>query len=226
MASESFHLFSEIDLFEDTQPKEGPLQMAVDEILLNVVERPLLRSYQWKDSWVSFGYAQKWREIEEAFPERKLVRRWTGGGAVDHLRDWTFSLIVPAAHPFRKLSVAASYYEIHSYLKGALSRFFNGVREVKKSEQRFGNQCFVSPRCNDLSHNGVKVAGGAQKRSAAGVLHQGSIQHLELPASFASTFASSLGRRFYAFSPEESIWETAINLSEMRYKTEDWLKKI
>jgi len=221
-----FYLFSEIDLFEDTQPKEGPLQMAVDEILLSVAERPLLRSYRWKDSWVSFGYAQKWREIEEAFPGRQLVRRWTGGGAVDHLQDWTFSLIVPAAHPFRKLSVAAGYYEIHSYLKGALSRFFNGVREVEKSQQRFGNQCFLSPRSNDLSHNGVKVAGGAQKRSSTGLLHQGSIQHLELPASFASAFASSLGERFSVFAPKESIWEAAVKLSTTRYKTEEWLKKI
>ncbi len=218
-------LFPEIDLFEDTQPKEGPLQMAVDEVLLNTVERPLLRSYQWQNSWVSFGYAQKWREIEEAFPKRQLVRRWSGGGAVDHSQDWTFSLIVPAAHPIRKLSVAASYYEIHSCLKTALSRFFSGVLEVKKSQERFGNQCFLSPRSNDLSHNGVKVAGGAQKRSSAGLLHQGSIQHLELPSSFASMFASYLGVRTKSFSPKETIWEEAMKLSEMRYKTEEWLKK-
>ncbi|PWU06703.1 MAG: hypothetical protein C5B47_07235 [Verrucomicrobia bacterium] len=220
-----FHLFSELDLFEDVQPREGPFQMAVDEILLNVAERPLLRTYRWKNSWVSFGYGQKWREIDEAFPKRQLVRRWSGGGAVDHRRDWTFSLIVPASHPFRRLSVAASYYEIHSCLKATLSCFFNGISAVQKSQERYGNQCFVSPRINDLTYNGNKVAGGAQKRTSLGLLHQGSIQHLQLPSAFAWRFASYLGARINCFSPNKALWEAAGKISKVRYEAEEWLKR-
>ncbi len=219
------HLFSGIDLFEDARVEQGPVQMATDEVLLGSIERPLLRHFRWQGSWVSFGYSQKWNDIEQAFPRRQLVRRWSGGGAVDHSEDWTFSLLVPLTHPFRRLSAAASYYEIHLCLKAALSQLFEGIQQVAKGEERLGPQCFLSPRCNDLWRNGVKVVGGAQKRTQTGLLHQGSIQNLILPSSFISVFGSHLAARTNFFVPSESIGKESVKLSEKRYGTQEWLKK-
>lgn len=218
-------LFSEIDLFEDPLEAEGPVQMAVDEVLLGLVKRPLLRHYYWKGAWVSFGYAQKWVEIRQAFPTRDLVRRWSGGGAVDHVQDWTFSLIIPAIDPFRRLSASMSYGEIHVQLKLALSHFFDGVRVAVQEKKHPGAQCFSSPRRNDLCRHGRKVAGGAQRRSLAGILHQGSIQHLRLPDSFSSIFASHLAKKTDLFTVPKFLRKEVLRVATERYETEEWLKR-
>jgi lipoate-protein ligase A len=219
-------LFSEIDLFIDSEEKEGALQMAMDEVLLRNIKWPLLRHYRWKGSWVSFGYFQKWSEIQPNFLHRQLVRRWSGGGAVDHKQDWTFSLIIPASHPFRCLSVGASYQEIHLRLKGALSEYYEGVQEVPKEDERPGPQCFLSPRRSDLWWNGRKIAGGAQRRSLSGLLHQGSIQGFILPQTFASVFASYLAPRTNSFHASEAIQDEAIRVCKERYTTQEWLQKL
>ena len=70
--------------------------MAVDEALLRHVQTPLLRIYGWETACVSIGYFQK---ATVAPSDRPFVRRYTGGGLVEHGRDLTYTLVLPADHP-------------------------------------------------------------------------------------------------------------------------------
>jgi lipoate-protein ligase A len=80
--------------------------MALDEALLEAMSRlgkPLLRLYGWTEPAASFGYFQKYVEVERATLLRPLVRRPTGGGIVPHDADWTYSLAFPAGSEWHSL---------------------------------------------------------------------------------------------------------------------------
>ncbi len=115
-------LFDLLAVYADATPRGGADQMALDEALLETCARPVLRIYRWDGPAVSFGYSQSLAEVRRAFPELPLVRRWTGGGIVEHGRDWTFSLIVPAGEPFAAVRPAESYRQIHEVIAAALGR--------------------------------------------------------------------------------------------------------
>jgi len=75
--------------------------MALDEALLQSAPelgRPVLRFYGWLEPAATFGYSQRYAEIEKLTALRPLVRRPTGGGLVPHDADWTYSLVFPAGH--------------------------------------------------------------------------------------------------------------------------------
>jgi lipoate-protein ligase A len=77
-------LFKVTDLFLDETGRGGPEQMALDESLIESAERPLLRLYRWSGQAVSFGYSQSLATVRERFRSIPCVRRWTGGGIVEH----------------------------------------------------------------------------------------------------------------------------------------------
>src|SRR4051812_47542188 len=113
-------LFDSLLLFPDDTPRGGADQMALDEALLETARLPMLRVYCWGVPAVSFGYSQSLSEVERTWPGLPLVRRWTGGGMVEHGRDWTFALIVPAGELFAAVRPAESYRRIHSVVAEAL----------------------------------------------------------------------------------------------------------
>ncbi|MGC6426777.1 MAG: hypothetical protein ACON5H_07260 [Akkermansiaceae bacterium] len=58
--------------------------------------KPVLRFYEWKGDWVSYGYFQTEAETRDKFGNGvNLVRRWTGGGMADHRIDRTYTLAIP-----------------------------------------------------------------------------------------------------------------------------------
>src|SRR4051812_7117822 len=86
--------------------------MATDEALLHSMPRiqaAVLRFYSWTEPAASFGYFQKYAEIERMTPLRPLVRRPTAGGLVPHAADWTYSLAVPVHDPWYDLRAIESY---------------------------------------------------------------------------------------------------------------------
>src|SRR5215210_7415480 len=89
--------------------------MAMDEALLSRINAPVLRVYRWVQPAVSFGYFEKWEPVRTAYPQRDLVRRWTGGGVGPHGvgEDWTYSVLVPATCRFADVDLAESYRIIH-----------------------------------------------------------------------------------------------------------------
>ncbi len=201
--------------------------MALDEAILKDSSHCVLRVYRWDAPAVSFGYRQKWEDITQAYPRVPLVRRWTGGGIVEHGSDWTFALIAPREHIFAGTRPGESYRLIHEAIVAALNVFGHEARLAGCHECAPGEACFVSPALHDVLGAGdVKLCGGAQRRSRFGLLHQGSVQNLVLPSSFSETFAKRLAEKTSAFQPNEAILSEMKRLIDEKYGDPDWLRRL
>jgi lipoate-protein ligase A len=153
--------------------------MALDEALLEAMPRlkqPVLRFYGWTEPAASFGYFQKFADVERATLLRPLVRRPTGGGIVPHDADWTYSLAFPTMHEWYSLAAIESYRRVHQWIQAAFARL--GVpTELAESCHKAGpGECFVGYERFYLIWQGKKIAGAAQRRTRVGLLIQGSVQ--------------------------------------------------
>ncbi len=194
--------WEEVILIEDDEPHGAALNMALDEVLLSTLgDLPLLRCYRWSKPSVSFGCFGREAAVRAQFPAQPRVRRWTGGGIVEHGRDFTFSLFVPAGSPLAMARPAESYRAIHGAVAAALAAL--GCTNVESArpgsaEAAAGSAasdalpapahlraCFEHPVSHDLLLTGRKIAGGAQRRTRRGMLHQGSIQGAALDLTVA-----------------------------------------
>jgi lipoate-protein ligase A len=106
-------------------PADGAWNMAVDETLLEAAAaegRCTLRFYQWAEPTLSLGYFQAYadRDKHEASRGCALVRRTSGGGAIMHDFDLTYSLAVPDGHPLAANRLR-TYRVFHDALIGALA---------------------------------------------------------------------------------------------------------
>ncbi len=162
-----------------TGRRTAPENMAIDEALLtgsSGIGHPVLRFYGWTEPAASFGYFQKYADVERLTPLRPLVRRPTGGGIVPHDRDWTYSLVFPPNDPWYSIKAVESYQRIHEWIQGAFNE--NGLKTLLAPAPRKEaiGQCFVGAERFDLLWKERKIAGAAQRRTRQGLLVQGSIQ--------------------------------------------------
>ena len=206
----------------DPEPHDAALNMAIDETLLRVASRPTLRIYRWARPAVSFGYFGKWGEALAAAAGREIVRRWTGGGIVPHGDDLTFSLIVPRAHPFFAVSPRESYRAIHECVAKALGNAsLAGVAGSQSSAA-----CFENPVQHDVLIADRKVAGGAQRRTKCGLLHQGSIQRVDDAAGISAALVCEFGSQHSTRPLASEIQIAAALLSREKYATEEWTRRV
>jgi lipoyl(octanoyl) transferase len=220
-------LFDVIDLFLDETARDGPEQMALDEALLEFAGRPVLRSYRWARQTVSFGYSQSLTAVRESIPSLPSVRRWTGGGIVEHGCDWTFSLVVPSGEPLAKARPEDTYRWIHSRIMTALNELGFPARLAGPQECARGIACFSSPAMHDvIGLDQRKLCGGAQRRTRRGFLHQGSIQNLRLPADFAVRLLDLMATETLRSSPELAMLARAGELAAEKYATMAWLERV
>ena len=163
--------------------------MASDEALLEAMPRlgrPVIRFYGWTEPAASFGYFQKYREVEVLTGLRPLVRRPTGGGLVPHDQDWTYSIAVPTGHEWYELTAAESYRRVHDWLRLAFERLGISTFLAPTNRKAQAGQCFVGYEQSDLLWENRKIAGAAQRRRRDGLLIQGSVQPpLVVPARSA-----------------------------------------
>ena len=213
-----------MELWFDPHPRSGPEAMAVDEWLLEQVKHPVLRIYKWDGAWGSLGYFGKLSEAEKGLPGVKFVRRWTGGGTVDHRDDWTYSLIVPRDRELARMKGGESYRAIHRILLEVL-RSEGGSPDLSKSKGKSGGMCFENPVQHDLMDGkGAKLAGAAQRRGKLGLLHQGSV---------ATAGDSRLRGELFAERLAESWWEAELvvdadrvaALVSEKYGRKEWLAR-
>lgn len=213
-----------MELWVDPKPRRGQEAMAVDEWLLETRKLPTLRIYRWEGKWASFGYFGKMKEAMVSVEGVDWVRRWTGGGVVDHRADWTYSLIVPRSCEVAAMKRGASYLAIHRILVEVLRAEGDspGLAEVTG---RAGGMCFENPVEHDvLDGAGAKMAGAAQRRGKAGLLHQGSV---------AKAADSHVRGELFAESLSETWWEENIFVDEGRvedlvkakYDRKEWLER-
>ena len=202
--------------------------MAVDESLLRLATGPVLRLYEWSVPAVSLGYFQP---AAVAPAGRPFVRRYTGGGLVDHARDVTYTVAAPRAHPLGTLSTAESYSRLHEAVAAALQDI--GLEAVLSPVCDAGDNaaCFQKAVKFDVLHQGKKVAGAAQRRTRSGLLQQGSILlpdpalNSTLRAHLPAAFARTLGFQIAAPHPGQlTPAEIALaqELERDRYATEAW----
>lgn len=212
-------------LWVDEVARSGPETMAVDEWLLETADCPVLRVYGWAGDWASLGYFGKFAEAQEAFPGVALVRRWTGGGIVDHRAGWTYTLVFPKGEPMAESRGAASYGYIHGLLSEVL-RLEGVACGVSAGEGETGAaRCFENPVGHDLVRpDGVKLAGAGQRRSRAGLLHQGAVDS-PLPMAEsglrALALAELLAERVVLFvrHPDDV---TLVERAKERYSRREW----
>jgi lipoate-protein ligase A len=166
--------------------------MAVDEAILEAVGQeessPTLRLYAWEPACLSLGYAQP---ISDAYTSElaargwDLVRRPTGGRAILHIDELTYSVIGPQDEPRLAGSVLESYQRLSSALLEALRRLGIPAQTppqkstvVQDDHISFGDQnpvCFETPSHYEIMVQGKKVIGSAQARRKGGVLQHGSL---------------------------------------------------
>lgn len=150
------------------------LNMAVDHALLRFAGtrgRPLLRLYTWCQPAVSYGYFQKYPA--QLAGQYEIVRRPTGGGLVYHGQDTTYTIVIPPGHALYQLSTNAAYCAIHRAVAAALTAQAELLPHAQAPRGQY--ECFQNPVAGDVVAGTEKLAGGAQRRGRAGVLHQGSI---------------------------------------------------
>ena len=199
--------------------------MAVDEALLREVAAPVLRLYAWDVPAVSLGYFQAAALAPEGRP---FIRRYTGGGLVDHARDITYTIVLPRAHPWMELSAPESYCLVHRGVQAALTACGIECDLTPAAQAGASEACFQKPVRFDILAAGRKVSGAAQRRTREGLLHQGSIllpnpaRNGDLRRAFARAFSARLE---LALDPGEltpSEMARATVLEQDRYATEAW----
>lgn len=169
-------VFEKLLLWIDPVKRSGPEAMAVDEWLLATSVRPVLRVYGWAGEWASVGYFGKMGEARKLFPRVSLVRRWTGGGIVDHRADWTYTVVAPRGESLANWRGAESYREIHTALSESLAVEGISARLSEGDNETGAELCFENPVSHDLlGSNSRKLAGAGQRRGRDGLLHQGSV---------------------------------------------------
>ena len=169
-------MFEKLQLWIDPDARSGPEAMAVDEWLLETATQPVLRVYRWLGDWASIGYFGDIADAQTSIDGVRWVRRWTGGGTVDHRADWTYSVIVPQGEPLATLRGAESYRAIHAVLADTLTAEGIDARMSRGAEETGAALCFDNPVSHDLiGTDGRKIAGAGQRRSRQGLLHQGSV---------------------------------------------------
>jgi len=190
---------------------QGALNMAIDEAIMRVVAKgaapPTLRFYGWDPPAISVGYFQNVaREVDRAACESvgvDLVRRPTGGRAVLHDVEVTYSLVVPEENPVIPAGITESYRAISEGMVQGFVRLGLDAKMVSLRRQRAAGSggagdgaplssryqvtidaaeakghsaaCFDAPSWYEVTVDGKKIVGSAQVRRLGVLLQHGSI---------------------------------------------------
>lgn len=222
-------LFERLLLWVDPVQRAGPEAMAVDEWLLETAPTPVLRAYRWAGAWASVGYFGEITSASAAFPGLNLVRRWTGGGIVDHRTDWTYTLVAPQGEPLAGWRGAESYRRIHETLAETLTTEGIAARFSTGDEETGVALCFENPVSHDLvGASGNKLAGAGQRRSRQGLLHQGSVAagcHDEAKSrTRVEDFASRLSKTWELFPIQPDPGDLSRRI-DARYASHEWTNR-
>jgi lipoate-protein ligase A len=186
-------------------PATGAWNMAVDELLLaDAADRGLatLRFYRWSEPTLSLGYFQRFADREQHAASRgsAVVRRQTGGGAILHDRELTYSLALPAWHPLARTRQGL-YRLVHQIFIDALKPYLTDAKRQCTLHIRGDLECappekepflcfqrsapgdLLLVHCrqairSDYQHdslNGAKILGSAQRRVRGAILQHGSL---------------------------------------------------
>ncbi len=170
-----------------TQPRNGAWNMAMDEAILESVQArkslATLRLFAWSPPCLSLGYAQPYSDIDPMEIESRgwdVVRRITGGRAILHTDELTYSVIGPANDPRLLGGVLESYQRLSEALLCALINLGLSAKSFLSSPNLNSNQpqepvCFENPSNYEIIVQGKKLIGSAQARKKNAVLQHGTL---------------------------------------------------
>ena len=169
-----------------TPAARGMWNMALDEAILESVGRgeslPTLRLYAWEPPCLSLGYAQPVSDVDLARLQARgwdLVRRPTGGRAILHTDELTYSIAAPSSDPRVAGSLLESYNRLARALVEALRSLGVPVEVHERAEvanvQNTNPVCFEVPSTYEITVGGKKLVGSAQARRKEGVLQHGTL---------------------------------------------------
>ncbi len=222
-------------LLLNSGPGDPAFNMALDEALLEGAAHlgsPVLRFYSWTEPAATFGYFQKFVEVERATQLRPLIRRPTGGGIVPHDQDWTYSLAFPADHEWHSLKAEESYRRVHEWIRSAFAKLNIATELAPGCKKSAPGECFVGHVKFDLLWKGEKIAGAAQRRNKMGLLIQGSVQpppisparpDWEQAMGEAGRVAS--GITWSDFQPDARLRARALSLAAQKYSQPEFITK-
>jgi lipoate-protein ligase A len=168
-----------------TPPGNGAWNMAVDEAIAAHAGRgdvpPTLRFYQWQPACVSLGRHQPLADIDLARCADlgyDVVRRPTGGRAILHTDELTYSVAGPQDDPILAGAVLDSYLRLSQGLLAGLERL--GLRVAKapptnRAAADVGPVCFEVPSAYEIVAGDKKLVGSAQSRRQGWVLQHGTL---------------------------------------------------
>lgn len=213
----------------------GPIapagNMAWDEALLEAAPRlgrPVLRFYGWTEPAATFGYFQKFAEVQRMTKLRPLIRRPTGGGLVPHNADWTYSLAFPAGDPWHQLKAVESYRRVHEWIQAAFTRAGLFTELAPCCRKEAPGQCFIGAEQFDVLWQGRKIAGAAQRRTRDGLLIQGSIQppsgssRSEFEKAFCEAARLHWDVEWRALDVDAALTDRVAELAREKYSRKDY----
>ena len=165
-------------------PQTGAYNMAVDETLLEQVAAgarpPTLRLYRWHPFCLSLGYGQAAADVDQVRLAARgwdLVRRPTGGKAILHGDEVTYSVALPLEDELARGDVLESYRRLSEGLMAALVLLgLTPVSEKAHAQTSArGPVCFEVPSHYEITVHGRKLIGSAQVRRRAGLLQHGTL---------------------------------------------------
>jgi len=173
-----------------TPPLDGATNMAIDEAILHALADgngiPTVRFFQWQPACLSLGYNQHWSEINlPALTGRGYTwtRRPTGGKAILHTDEVTYSLIIPQDNPRIQGGIVESYRILSLGLLRGLQKLNVPAEQASREESRARRQaaagggpvCFDTPSVYEITVDGKKLIGSAQLRRRKVVLQHGTL---------------------------------------------------
>ncbi len=172
-------------LLVELQPRAGAANMAVDEAIAQAVAAgespPTLRFYRWDPPTVSLGRHQPLADVDLAAIRARgydLVRRPTGGRAILHVDELTYSVAAPADEPRMQGGVMDAYLRLSQGLLAGL-QILGVAADKAPGHVRAGRDlsaaCFEVPSAYEITAGGRKLIGSAQSRRQGYVLQHGSL---------------------------------------------------
>ena len=170
-----------------TPPAAGAWNMAVDEALLIFIgsgkSLPTLRLYAWEPPCLSLGYAQTKEDADRQLLNAlgwHLVRRPTGGKAILHIDELTYSVIAPLDEPRLTGGVLESYRRLSDALLAALLSLGIAAKTEPHYDLPIDSNpksavCFEIPSNYEITAGGKKLIGSAQARRREGILQHGTL---------------------------------------------------
>jgi lipoate-protein ligase A len=164
---------------------DGATNMAVDEAILsaaiNGLVPPTLRFYAWSPPCLSLGRNQPLTDVDQVACRAAgidVVRRPTGGRAILHTDELTYSVVLPQSDPRAQGDVVQSYRQLSKGLLAGFRRL--GAVTTQSQEHRAQTTeitavCFETPSAYEITAGGQKLVGSAQWRARGGVLQHGTL---------------------------------------------------